>query len=70
MCPAYGYSFTGSAAITNGSFGFIVMDNQNRAIIASFGCNSISNSQATCRTYYHGSSYFYCYNSSGIATLR
>ena len=69
-CPWYGYSFSGSDTITNGSFGFIVMDYQNREIIASFGCNSISNSSATCRTYYHGTSPAYCHHSSGIATLR
>jgi len=69
FCSLGSYSFAGPISITNGGFSFQVYDYQNRILVASLGCTAISNTQATCNTYYQGLG-SQCSHSSGVATLR
>lgn len=69
FCSLGSYSFTGPNTITNGGFLFQVVDFQNRELIAYLSCTSLSNTQATCKTYYQGLG-SQCSHSSGLATLR
>jgi hypothetical protein len=69
FCSPGSYSFTGPVSITNGGFSFQVYDFQERILVASLSCTSISNAQATCKTYYQGLG-SQCSHSSGLATLK